>query len=158
MATNTKTRQNKPPNSSYGLRRLAPRRDTTTPSGRSAPADSQRLVRRVQTILPGAKRSAKSSPAKAVSAAVERATGAPRARAPLTKGTFGILIGRGAAAAVANRRHNLGPHQVPATSSAQGTNAGAEDTSQRLENIAVPSATTGGHHGDFQGPGPAPAA
>lgn len=155
---NAKTRKSKPPNSSYGVRRLAPRRDTTTPSRRSAPSGSQRLVRRVQTILPGAKRSAKSSPATSVSAVLEMATGAASARAPLTKGTFGILVGGVGAVAVAKRRHNLGPHQVSATSSEQATNVRAGDTSQRIQNIADPSATTGGDHGDSQGPDPATAA
>jgi hypothetical protein len=158
MATSAKTRKSKPPTSSYSVRRFAPRRDTTTQSRRPAPSDSQNLVMRVQTILPGAKRSRKSDPAKAVSAALERATGGATARAPLTTGRLGILAGGVGAVAVANRRHNDGPNELPATSSKQTTNTGAGDTRQRLEIIADASATTGGDHGDTQGPDPATAA
>jgi hypothetical protein len=157
MATSAKTGKRKPATSSYSVRRLAPRRATTTPSRRSAPSDSQNLVRRVQTILPGAKRRAESNPAKVISAALERATGGAT-RAPLTNGTLGILAGGIGAVAVAKRRHNHDPNELPGTSSTQTTNASAESTRQRLEIIADPSATTGGDHGDSQGPDSATAA
>ena len=158
MATSAKTTKSKPPTSSNSVRRLAPRRGTTTPSRRSEPSGSQMLVRRVQAILPGAKRNAKPSPAESLAAALERPAGGGPARAPLTKGRLGIVGAGAGAVTAAKRRYNHGPNELSATSSAQATKPGAGDTRQSLETIADPSATTGGNHGDSQGPDPATAA
>jgi hypothetical protein len=158
MATSAKTTKSKPPTSGNSMRRLAPRRGTTTPSRRSEPSGSQRLVRRVQAILPGAKRNAKPSPAQSLAAALERATGGATARVPLAKSRLGTLVGGAGAVTAAKHRHNIGLRELPAGSSAQATNPGAEDTRQSPETIADASATTGGDHGDSQGPDPATAA
>lgn len=158
MATSAKTTKSKPPISSNSERRLAGRRGTTTPSRGSEPSGSQRLVRRVQAILPGAKRNAKPSPAEPLDAAFERAAGGATAGAPLTEGRLGIVLGGAGAVISAKRRYNLGPNELPVTSLAQATNLGAGDTRHSLETIADPSATTGGNHGDSQGPDPATAA
>jgi hypothetical protein len=158
MATSAKTTKSKLPTSSNSGRRPAPRRGTTTPSRRSEPSSPRRLVRRVQAILSGAKRNAKPNPAESLAAGLERAAGGATAVAPLTKGKLGIVGGGAGAVTGAKRRCNLGPNELPATSSAQATNPGAGDTRQSPDTIADPSATTGGNHGDSQGPDPATAA
>jgi hypothetical protein len=154
MATSAKTTKSKPSASSNRVRRLAARRGTPS---RSAPSGSQSLVRRVQTILRGAKRNAKPNPAKTDSAALISPTGGATAPAPLTEGQFGIRVGRAGAVAADKQRHDIGPNELPATSSEQ-TNPGAGDTRQTPETIAERSATTGEDHGNSQGPDPATAA
>jgi hypothetical protein len=156
MATSPKTRTSKPPTSSNSVLPLALRRGTTTANRRSAPSGSRRLVARVQAILPGAKRPAKPSPAESLAAALERATGDATARASLTKGRLGTLV-RGDGVVTAANRHTVVPDELPATSSLRATNHSAGDTRHSLETIADPSATTGGDHGDSQGPDPAAA-
>jgi len=159
MATSAKTRNNKPSTSSNRVRRLAARLRTPTPSRRSAPSGSQSLVRRVQTILRSGTRNAKPNPTKTVSAALPSPTGEANTRARLTKGESGIRARGTGAVAADKHRHNRGPNELPATSSAQATNPSAGDTRRRsLETIADPSATTGENHGDSQGPDPATAA
>jgi hypothetical protein len=158
VATSAKTTKSKPPTGGNSMRRLASRRGNTAPSRRSEPSGSQRLVRRVQAILPGTKRNAKPSPAQSLAAALDRATGGATARVPVAKSRLGILVGGAGAVTAAKRRHNRGPHELSALSSAQVTNPGAGDTRQSPETIADPSATTGGDHGDSQGPDPATAA
>jgi hypothetical protein len=157
MATSAKTTKSKPPTSSNSVRRLAPWRGTTAPSPRSEPSGSQGLVRRVQAILAGVKRNAQPSPAESPAAALERAVGGATARVPRTKGRLGIVRGGGAITGAKHRR-NLGPNELSAPSSARATNPGAGDPDQSRETIADPSATTGGDHGDSQGPDPATAA
>jgi hypothetical protein len=157
MATSPKTRTSKPATSSNSVLPLAVRRGTTTPSRRPAPSDSRRLVARVQAILPGAKRTAKPSPAESLAAALERATGEATACAPLTKGRLGTPVGGDGAVTAAKRRHTIALHKLPSTSSSQATNPSAGDNRHNLETIADPSATTGGNHGYSQGPDPATA-
>ena len=147
MATSAQSRNSKPPTSSNSVHRLARRRGTTTPNRRSAPWGSQSLVRRVQAILPGAKRNAKPTPAESLAAALERATGGATARGPLSKGTLGILVGGAGGVTAAKPRHKIGSNELAAASSAQTTTPGAGDTPQRLETIADPSATKGGAFG-----------
>ena len=107
MATSPKTRTSKPATSSNSVLPLAVRRGTTTPSRRPAPSDSRRLVARVLAILPGAKRTAKPSPAESLAAALERATGEATACAPLTKGRLGTPVGGDGAVTAAKRRHTI---------------------------------------------------
>jgi hypothetical protein len=158
MATSAQSTKSKPPSSGNSVHWFAPRRGTTTPNRRSAPSGSQSLVRRVQAILPGAKRAAKPNPAESLAAALERATSGATVRMPLSKGTLGILVGRAGAVTAAKPRHKIGSNELPATSSAHATNTGARDIPQRLETIDDRSATKGGDHGDPQGPDPATAA
>ena len=140
MATSGKTKNSKPTSSS-SERRLAPRRGTTTPSRRSEASGSHRLVRRVQAILPRAKRNSKPSPAESLATALERAAGGATARAPLSKRRLGIVGGETGDVTVAKRRRNLGPNEPPATSPTQATNPGAGDTHRPSR----PSPTLGNH-------------
>jgi hypothetical protein len=156
MATSGKTTNSKPTSSSSD-RRLAPRRGTTTPSRRSEASGSQRLVKRVQAILPRAKRNAKPSPAESLAAALERAAGAATARAPLSKGRLGIVGGETGDVSGQTSTQPW-PERAARYLSNAGDEPGAGDTHQTLESIANPSATTGGDRGDPQGPASSAAA
>jgi hypothetical protein len=158
MATSAKTTKSTPSTTSNRVRRLVPGRGATTPSRRSDSPGSQSLVRRVQAILPGAKRTARPRPEQSLAAALERASGAPTTRGPLTKDGLVIPVGGVGAVTAAKRRRNIGPNELPAPSSEQATNRGAGHTRQSHDTIADSSARTGGDHGDSQGPNPATAA
>lgn len=158
MATSAKPRTSKPATSNDSVLRPAARRGTTTPSRRSESSGSQSLVRRVQANLPAAKRHAMPNPAESLAAALARATGEATARGPLTKDRLGILVAGAGAVTAATRQYNIGSNELPVTYSDHATNSGAGDTRRRRETIAGPSATTGGDHGDSQGPDPATAA
>jgi hypothetical protein len=158
MATSAQSRKSKPTTGSHGMHRLAPRRATTAPNRGSATSGSESLVRRVQAILLGAKRSRRPNPTESLAAALERATSGATTRMPLSKGTLGILVGGAGAATAAKPRHNIRSSELAATSTAHATNPGAGGTPRRLETLADSSASKGGDHGDPQGPDPATAA
>jgi hypothetical protein len=148
MATNAKSKKSKPATRSSGARALVPGRGVPQPGRRSASSRSHGLVGRVQTILPGARRKTKTSPAQRAAGVLGKAAGGTTARGPVTKSVLGIVAGGVGVAAVAKRRQSTHPNRLPDTPSEQALQASSGDTPQTIETVADPSATTGGDHGD----------
>jgi hypothetical protein len=158
MATNAKSKKSKPATRSSGARALVPGRGVPQPGRRSASSRSHGLVGRVQTILPGTRRTTNPSPARRVAGALGKAAGGTTARGPVTKSMLGIVAGGVGVAAVAKRRQRTHPDRLPDTPSEQAVQTGSPDTPQTIKTVADPPVTTGGDHGDPQERDPATAA
>jgi hypothetical protein len=156
--TTTKTKNTKPATARKSMRGLIPRRGSTPASSRRPTASgSNGLLGRVQATLPGTQRNAKKSAAQKFVAALGKAT-STTAHKPSTKSMLGILAGGVGAAAVAKRRHNPDPQELPETSSGQTDQASNAESPGIIATVADPITDTGAHHGDPQGPDPAAAA
>jgi hypothetical protein len=157
--TKRTTNNGKPSKGKRSVRELLPGRGNPPASGRRPPGDGFRgLLGRVQATLPGAKRNAEKSGSQKVVAALGKATSNTAAHKPSTRSMLGILAGGVGAAAVAKRRHNPEPEQLPETSPAQPDQTSDRDSPQLITTVTDSSTDTGGDHGDPQGPDPAAAA
>jgi hypothetical protein len=157
--TTAKTKNSKPATTRRSMRGLIPGRGSTPASSRRPTASgSNRLLGRVQATLPGTQRNAKKNAAQKIAAALGKATSSTTAHKPSTKSMLGILAGGVGAAAVAKRRHNPDPEELPETSSGQTDQASNAESPEIIATVADPITDTGAHHGDPQGPDPAAAA
>jgi hypothetical protein len=159
VPTTTKTKNIKPPTTRKSRRGLVPGRHTTSsPNRRPTLPSAGGLVGRVQATLPGANRSTKQTGMKKAVAALGTAKSKAAAHKPSTKSMLGILAGGVGAAAIAARRHNTEQEELREDRPAQPALASDANTPGISNSTADTTATTGGDHGDPQGPDTAAAA
>jgi hypothetical protein len=162
VPTTPKTKNSKPATGKKSTRGLLSRRGST-PSPRRRPAlpGSNRpdgLVGRVQAALPGANRNTKQTGVQKAVAALGTATSNAASHKPSTKSMLGILAGGVGAAAIAGRRHNTEHEELREDRPAQPALASDASAPRISNSTADTTATTGGDHGDPQGPDTAAAA
>jgi hypothetical protein len=159
VPTTTKTKNSKPLTRRKSRPGLVPgRRTTQSPNRRPMLPSAGGLVRRVQATLPGANRNTKETGVKKAVAALGTATSKAAAHKPSTKSMLGILAGGVGAAAIAGRRHNTEHEELREDRPAQPALASDASAPRISNSTADTTATTGGDHGDPQGPDTAAAA
>jgi hypothetical protein len=159
VPTTTKTKSSKPPTTRKSRRGLVPgRRTTQSPNRRPTLPSAGGLVGRVQATLPGANRNTKQTGVKKAVAALGTATSKAAAHKPSTKSMLGVLAGGVGAAAIAGRRHSTEQEELREDRPAPPALASDASTTGISESTADTTATTGGDHGDPQGPDTAAAA
>jgi hypothetical protein len=159
VPTTTKIKNSKRPTIRKSKRGLVPgRRTTPSPNHRPTRPSARGLVERVQATLPGANHHTEQTGVKKAVAALGAATSKATAHKPSSKTMLGILAGGIGAAAMAGRRQTTKQEELREDRPAQPALASDATTPGSANSTADPTATTGGDHGDPQGPDTAAAA
>jgi hypothetical protein len=159
VPTTTKTKNRKPPITRESRRGLVPgRRAMSSPERRRTLPSVGGLLGRVQATLPGVTPNTKQTGVKKAVAGLGTATSKPAAHKPSTKSLLGILAGGIGAAAIAARRQNTEQEELREDRPAPPALASDASTPEISNSTAETTATTGGDHGDPQGPDTAAAA